>query len=117
MTMIKKILFPVDFSPACVAMAPFVKKGAAMFSAQVTLIHVLEPPSSGFELYVRPLREVEEDREQVARAKLDLFLKSEFLPHESARLWFAKIPFDREITWLPSSHQQFGIPAGHDFIP
>jgi universal stress protein family protein len=44
MTMIKNILFPVDFSPACMAMAPFVKKGAAMFSAEVTLLHALEPP-------------------------------------------------------------------------
>ena len=84
--MIEKILFPVDFSPSCVAMAPFVKKGAAMFSAKVTLLHVLEPPSSGFELYVRPLREVEEDREQVARAKLDSFLVSEFLPPASSRV-------------------------------
>src|SRR5260370_36854659 len=86
MTTIHKILFPVDFTPSCLAMAPFVKKGAAMFSAKVTLLHVLDLSSSGFELLVRPQREVEEDREQVARAKLESFLESEFLPRESSRL-------------------------------
>ena len=84
--MIHNILFPVDFSPSCVAMAAFVKKGAGMFSAKVTLLHVLEPSWSGFELYVRPLREVEEDREQVARAKLDSFLESESPADGGARL-------------------------------
>ncbi len=37
MTAIQNILFSVDFSPTCVGMAPFVKKGAAMFSARVML--------------------------------------------------------------------------------
>jgi hypothetical protein len=52
---IQKILFPVDFSPSCVAMAPFVRKAALMFLARVTLLHVVELASSGFELVVRPL--------------------------------------------------------------
>ncbi len=86
MTIIQNILFPVDFSPSCVAMAPFVENAAAMFSAKVTLLHVLELSSSGFELYVRPPREVEEDREQVARAKLNSFLESEFPEHGCTRL-------------------------------
>jgi nucleotide-binding universal stress UspA family protein len=89
MSSIQSILFPVDFSPSCVAMAPFVKKGAAMLSAKVTLLHVLEPSRSGFELYVRPLREVEEDREEVARAKLNSFLETEFPVHESPRFLLA----------------------------
>lgn len=86
MTMFRNILFPVDFSPSCVAMAPFVNKGAAMFSAKVTLLHIVEPFSSSFELLVRPLPEIEENRKEVARAKLDSFLTSEFPPHKSARL-------------------------------
>jgi nucleotide-binding universal stress UspA family protein len=86
MMTIKKILFPVDFSPSCLAMAPFVKKGAALFSAKVTLLHVLELSSSGFELLVWPPPEMEENRKQVARTKLDSFLESEFPPAESARL-------------------------------
>jgi nucleotide-binding universal stress UspA family protein len=87
-TTIRNILFPVDFSPSCVAMAAFVKKGAAMFSAQVTLLYVLDPFSfsSGFELLARPLQEVEEDREHVARAKLHAFLGSEFPAQDSPRL-------------------------------
>lgn len=89
MTTIQKVLFPVDFSPACVAMAPFVKRGAAMVSAKVTLLHVLEPFSSGFELVVWPPAEVEENRKQVARTKLDSFLQSEFPLHDNARLVLA----------------------------
>ncbi len=34
MTTIQNILFPVDFSPSCAAMAPYVKREAAMFSAE-----------------------------------------------------------------------------------
>jgi nucleotide-binding universal stress UspA family protein len=86
MATIHNILFPVDFSPSCVAMASFVKKGAEMFSAKVTLLHVLELSSSGFELVVWPPPEVEENHKEVARAKLDSFLESEFPPRESARL-------------------------------
>ncbi len=86
MTIFQNILFPVDFSPSCVAMAPFVKKGAAMFSAKVTLIHVLEFSSSGFELMVWPPPESEENQKQVARAKLDSFFESEFPAQENARL-------------------------------
>jgi nucleotide-binding universal stress UspA family protein len=86
---IENILFPVDFSPSCVAMAPFAKKAAAVFSAKVTLLHVLELSSSGFELLVWPPPEVEANHKQVARAKLDSFLDSEFPPHESARLLVA----------------------------
>ena len=52
----QKILFPVDFSPSCVAMAPFVKRAAAsVTSAKVTLLHVLEPSASGFELLCAPV--------------------------------------------------------------
>jgi nucleotide-binding universal stress UspA family protein len=87
---IRNILFPVDFSPSCVAMAPFVKRGALMFGAKVTLAYVVEPfsLSSGFELMVRSSPEVEQDRENAARAKLNRFLKSEFPLRESPRrLW------------------------------
>jgi len=86
MTTIQKILFPVDFSPSCAAMAPFVKRSASITSAKVTLLHVVEPSASGFELLARPLREVEEDHEIVARANLDSWLPSEFPVSDSARL-------------------------------
>src|ERR1700693_5590804 len=81
MMTIQNILFPVDFSPSCTAMAPFVKRAAAIASAKVTLLHVLEAfasPTSGFELLARPMSEVEKDRECVAREELDSYLASEF---------------------------------------
>ena len=74
MMTIQKILFPVDFSPSCVAMASFVKRAAAITSAKVTLLHVLEVTASGFELYVRPFPEIEENRKSVACEKLNSFL-------------------------------------------
>jgi nucleotide-binding universal stress UspA family protein len=92
MTAIKNILFPVDFSPSCTAMASYVKRAAAIASAKVTLLYVLEAsasPASGFELLARPLREVEEDRECVARAKLDSYLSSEYPVDDSPRLLVA----------------------------
>jgi len=86
MTMIQDILFPVDFSPACVAMAPFVQRAAALCSAKVTLVHVFDPTAySGFELYVRSLPEVEEERRSLAQEKLCSFLTSEFPPDDNAR--------------------------------
>jgi nucleotide-binding universal stress UspA family protein len=76
--MIQKILFPVDFSPSCEAMAPFVKRAAQMCSAQVTLLHVFDLTSSGFELMERSLREMKQDREHAARGRLNSFLVEHF---------------------------------------
>ena len=86
MTTIKNILFPVDFSPSCAAMAPYVNRAAAIASAKVTLLQVLEPSASGFELLVRPQREADEDRENVARAKLDSWHPSQFSVSDSTRI-------------------------------
>jgi nucleotide-binding universal stress UspA family protein len=86
MTTIKKILFPVDFSPSCVAMARFVERVAFIATAKVTLFHVLEVAASGFELYVRPYPEIEENRRSIAREKLNTFLNSEFPADEGSRM-------------------------------
>ena len=77
--MIEKILFPVDFSPSCVAMVPYVKRAADMFGSQVTLIHVCDLTShNGFELYVRPSREIAEEHQSIAQEKLKTFLATDF---------------------------------------
>lgn len=89
MTTIQNILFPVDFSASCVAMAPIVKRAASVFSARVTLLHVVELSVSGFELRVRQLPEVEKDLEAIARKKLNSFLASEFPTEDSSRLLVA----------------------------
>lgn len=41
----QKILFPIDMSDSCTATAPFVEAMARKYSADVTLLHVLEMPS------------------------------------------------------------------------
>jgi nucleotide-binding universal stress UspA family protein len=85
--MIQKILFPVDFSPSCVAMAAYVKRAAAIFGAEVSILHVCDLASeSGLELYTRPPSEVAEDHWNVARSKLEVFLKEEFPEKESPRI-------------------------------
>jgi nucleotide-binding universal stress UspA family protein len=77
--MIERILFPVDFSPVSAAMATYVKRAAAIFGSQVTLVHVCDLAShNGFELYLRSLQEIAEEHWGVARSKLDSFLESEF---------------------------------------
>src|SRR5580700_2464793 len=87
MTTIQNILFPVDFSPSCVGMAAFVKRSAAIFGARVTLLHVFDLYShDAMQLYVRPPSEVAEEQRNLARDKLDSFLKSEFPPSDSRRV-------------------------------
>lgn len=78
-TTIQNILFPVDFSRSCVAMAPYVKRAANIFGAKVTLVHVFDLYShDAMQLYVRPLSEVGEEQQKLARDHLDSFLKTEF---------------------------------------
>jgi nucleotide-binding universal stress UspA family protein len=87
MTTIQNIMFPVDFSPSCAAMAAYVKRAAAIFGARVTLVHVFDLYShDGFQLYVRPLSEVAEEQQNLAREKLDSFLNSEFPVRECPRI-------------------------------
>ena len=87
MTTIQNILFPVDFSPSCVAMAPFVKRAASIFGARVTLVHVFDIyRHDAVQLYVRPLSEVAEEQQSLAQDKLDSFLKSELPPTECPRI-------------------------------
>ncbi len=108
MTTIQKILFPVDFSASCAAMAPFVLRAASVTSAQVTLLHVVEVAPSGFELAVRPLPQIEEDCKSVACEKLKSFLQSEFPAEQIPRLlWegdaasaIAKVAKDRSFDMI-----------------
>lgn len=86
MTPVQNILFPVDFSPSCQAMAPFVRRVASLFSARVTLLHVVQPSPSGFELAARSLREVEADLKELSSAKLQSFLASQFPAQTTAKL-------------------------------
>jgi nucleotide-binding universal stress UspA family protein len=68
-------------------MAAYVKRAAAIFGARVTLAHVFDLCShDAFQLYVRPLSEVAEEQQNVARDKLDSFLKSEFPVGECPRI-------------------------------
>jgi nucleotide-binding universal stress UspA family protein len=87
--MFEHILFPVDFSPSCVAMAAYVQRAAAIFGAQVTLVHVCDLAShNGFELYARRPDQIAGDHWSLARTNLELFLKSEF-PGTCPRLLLA----------------------------
>lgn len=79
MAIIQKILFPVDFSPACTRAAPFIKRVADLHSAQLTLLHVIAPfDYSVFELYVRPLPDVEADHRALSQQRLNTFLAADF---------------------------------------
>ena len=88
--MIQRILFPVDFSPSCVAMAAYVKRAAAIFGAEVSILHVYDPASeTGLELYTRPPSEIAEDHWKVAQSKMEVFLQKEFPEKESPRILLA----------------------------
>jgi len=84
---IQNILFPVDFSPSCIAMTPYVQRSAAIFGARVTPVHVFDLYSrDALQLYVRAFSEVAEEQQNVARDKLNAFLKSEFPVGQSPRI-------------------------------
>jgi nucleotide-binding universal stress UspA family protein len=79
MSLIANILYPVDFSPSCVAMAAYVKRAAALLGATVSLVHVVDPTGyNGLQLYVRPISEVSEEHLGIGRERLDSFLTAEF---------------------------------------
>jgi nucleotide-binding universal stress UspA family protein len=87
MAVIENILFPVDFSPSCVAMAAYVKRAAGLHKARVSLVHVVDPASySGFELYSRPPSDVAEEHRNIGRDRLDSFLTAEFPLAECPRI-------------------------------
>jgi nucleotide-binding universal stress UspA family protein len=91
--MIDNILFPVDFSASCIAIAPHVKRTAEIFGARVALINVVDPAShNGFELFVRSPREIAAERESIAWHKLITFLNSEFPPAKCSRFLWAGDP-------------------------
>lgn len=88
--MIRKILFPVDFSLTCVGMAAYVKQAAEIFSAEVTLMHVCDLEShNGFELYVRTPNEISQEHWEVGRNKLESFLTSQFPKETCSRVLLA----------------------------
>jgi len=85
--MINRILFPVDFSPSCASMAPFVQRAATLFRSSITLLHVCDLTShNGFELYVRSPQEIAENHLCVAQDELDSFLAPEFPQHSCRRI-------------------------------
>jgi nucleotide-binding universal stress UspA family protein len=91
--MIKNILFPVDFSPSCAGMAGYVKRAAEIFGAEVTLVYVCDLSShNGFELVARTPDEIAEERWNIAKSKLELFLDSQFPSTKSRRVLLAGDP-------------------------
>lgn len=87
MALIEKILFPVDFSPSCIAMAAYVRRAAALYGAKVSLIHVAEPARvSGFALVAAPFSEISEELLEIGRRRLDSFLTEEFAAAHCARI-------------------------------
>jgi len=88
--MIRKILFPVDFSLSCVAMAAYVQRAAALFGAEVTMVHVCDLAShNGFELYARAPGDIAKEHLDIGRSRLQLFLASEFPEAQCARILLA----------------------------
>jgi len=88
--MIQKILFPIDFSPPCIAMAAYVRRAAEIFHAEVSILHVCDLEShNGFELYSRAPDDIAADHWKVAQIKLDGFLQNDFPPSSCPRILLA----------------------------
>ena len=85
--LITNILYPVAFSPTCVAMAAYVRRAVGMYNARVSLLHVVDPAShSGFELYSRSPLEISEEHMAIGRERLSAFLPAEFPVDECPRI-------------------------------
>ena len=86
-TIVRKILFPVDFSPFCTSMAQHVRRVQQMFQAQVTLVHVCDLLShNGFELYVRCVQDIAAEHREIAARSLREYLRHEFPLSECPRI-------------------------------
>jgi nucleotide-binding universal stress UspA family protein len=84
---IANILFPVNFTPSCVAMGAYVKRAAVMTGAKVTLIHVIDPVTfNALEMYMRSPLDVTDDHVAAAQQRLEAFLRAEFPPSEAPRI-------------------------------
>jgi nucleotide-binding universal stress UspA family protein len=87
MGLIENILYPVSFSPSCIAMAPYVKRASALLGAKVSLVHVVDLSSyNGLELYLRSMSEVAEEHLEIGRDRLYSFLAEEFPLSECPRI-------------------------------
>ena len=74
----RNILFPVDFSDACEAVAPHVRAACARFGATLTLAHFVYIPMVGYgsidAMITLPIAEILQD----AKERLDIFSKRLF---------------------------------------
>jgi nucleotide-binding universal stress UspA family protein len=87
MPFIESILFPVDFSASCIAMAAYVKRAASLLGAKVTLLHVVDLTRfNAMELAVRLPGECAQDHIDGGRERLQAFLAAEFAHTHAARL-------------------------------
>jgi nucleotide-binding universal stress UspA family protein len=86
-TVITNILYPVNFSSSCVAMAAYVRRAARLLGAKVSLIHIVDLIiRNGFELYSRPAQQIAEEHRNIAKERLNSFLTAEFPLAECPRI-------------------------------
>lgn len=78
MPLIERILFPVNFSHSCTAMAAYVKRASAILGAQVTLLNVAEYNTyTGIEMAFRGPDDIANDLTDAARQRLDAYLTND----------------------------------------
>lgn len=82
----ENILFPVDFSPRTMAMAPRVMEVAGQFGAKLTLLHALDLPPAGFSEWYAYVSAINVDEMlRTANASLERFQR-EYLKGTKAEL-------------------------------
>ncbi|HTW49757.1 MAG TPA: universal stress protein [Acidobacteriaceae bacterium] len=93
MALITNILFPVSFSPSCVAMGAYVRRASILLGAKVTLLHVVDPATfNALEMYMRSPADVTDDHLEAARERLEEFLHAEFSAADATRIVAAGDP-------------------------
>lgn len=95
MPLIKKILFPVDFSDSCLGAARYVEAFAGRFEAEITLLHALAMEEAHFARELLPARQ----------AQLDAFLTDELKHFTTQRVCVTGDPSSKIVDfarrWAP----------------
>lgn len=75
---LKRILVPLDFSPPSRRAMSFAKEWAALFGAEVRLLHVVEPTVAAGEFGTVPMGQVQRDLAGRAKAALQELVREKF---------------------------------------
>ncbi len=108
MFQLKRILFPVDFSPRCRGAAAYVEALAGRFEAEIVLLHVVEPPAYNAVLGSAPEMSAE-DFNKFFGSDLKHFRVEHLIEHGEAAQKIVECAISRHVDLIMMPTQGLGI--------